>query len=496
VSNFNTKLVKRDEEASTEESTRAEILNHLRSKFLIPVSLKCHHICHCTLKGGGNMESVRGAAFFAALGASGGFDCRLFVFSDAIFFVSEYKEVYILVADIESVSVHGRTLSVTMRDDDSRPHSVEARSQIGNFSPLAAGARWNQLRNNLKDATGITGMSSPLASRRSRNKEAISVADSKSQSPPPRDRKHSARARRGDDGKSGATPKVARPDDAPTEASPGQFKRRPDTSTFGGSGNLRGTDTMVPVNFARRSSPRQRRSVEDLGGSFKSNRSFKSKTGSFKSPKASNVAGQNRCSECTQCEMPTSELACEARNKILLEIKRRLRWLADPNDVDVEDIDATERPLAHQGAPSMPMMDLEDSELSDFGLRELLALQPLSIHKSGGRIIEAGSQKRSVFFIVDGSALCRDRDVILVRRFKGEVLGEVSFYRLGNRGAGCDVISGPLGCSTREIPAHLMDQWRVHEPLKAARINRYIARAMALRTARQMTEEVIFGDTS
>ena len=121
----------------------------------------------------------------------------------------------------------------------------------------------------------------------------------------------------------------------------------------------------------------------------------------------------------------------------------------------------------------MAAMFEEDPEIvRDMGLRVMLSSLPLIRHSSGELICEAGSMRRSIYFIVEGSAICKDRGTILARRFTGEVLGEVFFYRVGNRGASCDVFAGHHGCSVREIPAHEMDAWRLEDPLKAARINR------------------------
>jgi len=542
VSNFNTKLVKHDDTASTEESTRAQMLNRLRSKFSIPISQKCHHICHCMLKVGGNMDNTRGAAFFAALGRSGGCECRLFVFSDAIFLVSQYQDVYLLIADIESVTVKGRTLDVRMREAETSPQPSTVFEDTVANSP--ARRSWNQIRDHV--AAGIHLESNGGGAK---DKEIASYW-----------------ARSG------------RPDMSPALASlpVGNLSGLSSWRQSSGGATVESRAVFSSVGHSptreNRSTPgrvgQSRRGSMDrlvLDGSFGSIREGQERDPTELSgrldqsgPFAPKRADLHRCTENTRCEMLTSDGAIEARNLIRKEIKRRSPWLADPtDDKDFEDDEQRgsgshsnspnttreanfgvsrglkpaqwlrvpsmgrphlpfakqETPASHepiepmpseagsmnnlQEDPSMSNMFLEDPEIiRDFGLKELLASLPLSRRRSGECISPAGSQIRSVYFIVDGSALCRDRDVILVRRFRGEVLGEVSFYRLGNRGAGCDVIAGPLGCVMREIPAHLMDTWRVHEPLKAARINRFIARSMALRMARQFNEGVIFDDTS
>lgn len=139
--------------------------------------------------------------------------------------------------------------------------------------------------------------------------------------------------------------------------------------------------------------------------------------------------------------------------------------------------------------------DVEEANMDD-DLRELLNSVPITVVRVGDVILRAGELSRSIFIIVSGSVEMRShKGEILVRREAGEVVGEVAFYSFGNGGAGCDVVASSDVTTIRVMSGDVLDGWRVEEPIKAALINRFLARCMSARVQRQVQDAVMFLDT-
>jgi CRP-like cAMP-binding protein len=84
---------------------------------------------------------------------------------------------------------------------------------------------------------------------------------------------------------------------------------------------------------------------------------------------------------------------------------------------------------------------------------------------------------------------------ILVRRNPGDIMGEVMFHAFGNRGASCDVVASSRITTVRRIKGEMMDEWTAQDPMKAARLNRFLARAMSLRVRKMVRDAAMFMDT-
>ncbi|KAJ1494313.1 hypothetical protein T484DRAFT_2560881 [Baffinella frigidus] len=107
--------------------------------------------------------------------------------------------------------------------------------------------------------------------------------------------------------------------------------------------------------------------------------------------------------------------------------------------------------------------------------------------EKGQTILEEGSWNRTLYMVTSGFALARaSNGKVLVRRGPGEMFGEVSFYGSGNRGAGCSVLAGARATTVKTLDAAYLARCRAADPMREARIHRWVAGNIAQRVQTQV----------
>ncbi|KAJ1475106.1 hypothetical protein T484DRAFT_1829734, partial [Baffinella frigidus] len=107
--------------------------------------------------------------------------------------------------------------------------------------------------------------------------------------------------------------------------------------------------------------------------------------------------------------------------------------------------------------------------------------------EKGQIILAEGSWNRTLYIVTSGFALARESDgKVLVRRGAGEMFGEVSFYGSGNRGASCSVVAGARATKVKMVDAGYLARCRAVDPMREARIHRWVAGNIAQRVQAQV----------
>jgi len=494
--------VKHDVWASSEEYARTQQIQRLRVRFQIPLSLHCDSVVFCKIRSGGSMRGS--AALFAHL------RCRMFVFADFVYLVGRAGDVSFAVEDMISVKVTGRLLKLMVREKPilgiplSREGSSHDSSHTDSESQIGAkDGRAQRLRNALNSGTASWNPAAKsFLKKRSSLTPGIPGNDVESWGSFNDSNTNTTNTNTNNNNSNGDIEMGVTPppisllwgtvEDA--EAGPGTLARS----------SLEGSNDGKPgegVTFSARSPKHLRSPSKMVLGATKAMRNVvttfnrrETMSTLFGLGASKDEAPNEDNGSVTVLDMFDIGTALETRDCIARQIANKHRENLDLENGNIFGMNSSE-PENTDSIHHLGALDEEEPEEKciDAGIQQLLESVASQTFEENDIILNAGALDRSIIFIVTGKVFSRNHTGdVLIRRGRGEILGEVSYFQTGNIGSPTDWVAGSPEVVVRILTGNMIDRWRLDDPIKAAMINRYLARIVCLRLRRLVLDNVMF----